>query len=313
MSDAAAQFDAQFEAALKPLCGGDEFHFDHLAIDGIDNTPVFAVNVPEMPQQEICLFQKSVPSGDEYVAQLAQRVEMAMCERQALPVVRFADGEYAFYSGSLQCNGLYRQAESEAAIHAAIPSHLRDIRYLCEHGLLAPLVFPGNVQRASGLRALFRKKRGNDTALCFLELLANNGVRLGANYVPFYCVYAYLSDLRFAGAVDGKTVGVVNSDFNAMSCADWFARAGSRPRLVHVPISDSYVATQWEQMRDEVFSHVPDNPDLFMVGAGIGALQVCVDLARHFSVPALDSGHILNMMNGLESKSTGPRLYTFSR
>jgi hypothetical protein len=73
------------------------------------------------------------------------------------------------------------------------------------------------------------------------------------------------------------------------------------------------VATRWDSMREEVFLTVPENPDLFMVGAGVGALQVCVDAARRFSAPAIDSGHILNVMNDLERKSQGPRLYTYRR
>ena len=311
--EAAGNFDAQFEAVLKPLLG-DGFRFGKLSISGIDNTPVFAVNVPEMPLQEICAFHRSVTSGDAYVEKLAQRVETAIRERQALPVVRFADGEYAFYDGSLLCNGLYRQAESEAAIRAVIPEHLRDIHYLAEHGMVAPLIFPENILRRKGWRALFRNKRGNDMALRFLELLANDGVRLNeSNYMPFYCVYAYLSSIRFARAVDGKTVCIVNSDFNEAACTAWFERAGSRPKLVHVPIPASYVATRWDSMRDEAFRHVPEHPDCFMVGAGVGALEVCVDAARRYSAPAIDSGHILNMMNDLESKSAGPRLYTHRR
>ena len=131
--------------------------------------------------------------------------------------------------------------------------------------------------------------------------------------MPFYCVYSYLSSTRFAQALDGKTVCIVNSDFNAAACIAWFERAGSRPKLVHVPIPASYVATRWDSMREEAFRHVPEKPDCFMVGAGVGALEVCVDAARRFSAPAIDSGHILNMMNDLESKSAGPRLYTYRR
>lgn len=308
-----AEYDVLYESCLRQFLG-EEFRFKRLSITGIDNSPVFAVNVPDMPLQEVCAFHQSASSGDEYIALLADRTEEGMNNRAPLPVARFADGEYAFYDGSLMCNGLYRQAESVAAIRAAIPGHLQDIRYLSEHGILAPLIFPGNIRRQSWLRSLFRKKTGNDMALRFLELLEKNGLRLSAsNYIPFYAVYAYLSSVRFAEAVDGKTVCVVNSDYNATACADWFARAGSRPNLVHVPIPASYVATQWSAMREDAFRHIPEKPDCFMVGAGVGALQICVDTARKFSVPAIDSGHILNMMNDLESKSAGPRLYTYRR
>lgn len=293
---------------------GGGFQFNRLAIEGIDNTPVFEVNVSDMPLQEICPFHESVQSGDAYMALMANRIEAGMENHTPLPVVRFADGEYAFYSGSLKCNGLYRQAESVAAIKAAFPAHVEALRYLAASGILAPLIFPGNMQQRRGLRTLFGKKDGRDWAIHFLKFLARHEIRLTqTNYIPFYCVYAYLSSTRFAKAVDGKTVCIVNSDFNEAACTAWFERAGSRPKLVHVPIPASYVATQWDSMREEAFRHVPEKPDCFMVGAGIGALEVCVDAARRFSAPAIDSGHILNMMNNLESKSQGPRLFTFRR
>jgi len=298
---------------LGKVLQNEEFCYRHLAISGIDNEPVLAKNSPEQREEEIDLFHRSVLRGDDYVSMLAERIETSVNARQPLPVVRFADGEYAFYSGSMKCNGLYQQAESVAAIRAAIPEHMEDIRYLSMHGVMATLVFPGNVRRP-GLLSMFRKKKGNDMALRFLELLSKHDIGLSrSNYIPFYVVYAYLSSERFAKALDGKTVCIVNSDYNEAACADWFVRAGSQPSLVHVPIPASYVATQWSSMRDEVFRHVPENPDCFMVGAGIGALQACVDLSRSFSAPAIDSGHILNMMNDLERKSAGPRLYTYRR
>lgn len=291
-----------------------DFRFDHLHIEGIDNSPVFARHGAGLQKEEICLFHKSVTTGDDYMAQLADRIEAGMNNHSSLPVVRFADGEYAFYSGSLKCNGLYKQAESVAAIKEAFPAHAEALRYLASSGILAPLIFPGNTQERRGLRALFGKKDGKDLALSFLQFLDANHIKItGTNYTPFYCVYSYLSSTRFARALDGKTVCIVNSDFNAAACTAWFERAGSCPRLVHVPIPASYVATRWESMREEVQRNVPENTDCFMVGAGVGALEVCVDMAHRFSAPAIDSGHILNMMNDLEAKSQGPRLFTFRR
>lgn len=301
-------------SSLDHLLAGDHFRFARLEIEGIDNEPVFARNAPGQREEEIILFHQSVPSGDAYVAQLADRIEAGMNNHSSLPVVRFADGEYAFYSGSLKCNGLYKQAESVAAIKAAFPAHVEALRYLASSGILAPLIFPGNTRERSWLRKLLGKKDGKDLAIRFLQFLADHRIKITeTNYIPFYCVYSYLSSTRFAQAMDGKTVCIVNSDFNAAACAAWFERAGSRPKLVHVPIPAAYVATRWESMREDVLTKVPKNPDCFMVGAGVGALEVCVDAARRFSAPAIDSGHILNMMNDLESKSQGPRLYTFRR
>lgn len=293
---------------------GAEFVFRQLAFDGIDNGPVFAAHGQGLRAEETCVFHRTVPSGDAYVALLAGRVEAAIKNRAALPVVRFADGEYAFYGGSLKCNGLYQQAENVAAIRAALPAHLKALKELSETGLLAPLLFPGNTRKRSLGEKLLGKKKGTDGGLRFLEFLASGEVSLtGANYIPFYAVYAYLSGARFAAAVDGKKVCVVNSDFNAKECASWFARAGSYPLLFHAPLPDSFVATRWASMAESVLGAIPDDVDCIMTGAGVGALEVCVDAARRLRVPAIDSGHIINAMNGLESKSRGPRLFTFRR
>jgi hypothetical protein len=297
-----------------PTSLGAEFGFGNLSFEGIDNGPVFAAHGAGLRAEETCVFHRTVATGDAYVALLARRIEAAMKERTPLPVVRFADGEYAFYKASLKCNGLYQQAESASAIRASFPAHARALKELSETGFLAPLLFPGNMRRHGALASLFKKKEGNDGALCFLEFLASNGIRLtGANYIPFYAVYAYLSGPSFAAAVNGKKVCVVNSDFNAKASAKWFASAGSYPMLVHAPLPDSFVATRWASMRSSVLGAIPSDVDCVMAGAGVGALEVCVDAARELRIPAIDSGHIINAMNGLESKSKGPRLFTYRR
>ncbi|MHC1726445.1 MAG: hypothetical protein AB9866_10620 [Syntrophobacteraceae bacterium] len=297
---------------LEKLLTQGEFRFQRLLIEGMGNEAVFEFHGPDLADEEINLFHKSVSSGDEYVALLANRLISALDKRLPLPVVRFADGEYAFYEKSLKCNGLYKQAEGVEAIQDALPFHVSALRELANAGVLAPLVFPRNIRRINGLRRLFRKKRYNDQAIRFLEFIKKNGVALTeSNYIPFYVVYAYLSSTGFAAAMDGKALCIVNPDFNDSACASWFKKAGSSPYLYHVPIPECYVATQWNSFRDEVLRTIPENPDCFMVGAGVGALQVCVELSRLFSVPAIDSGHILNMMNDLQWKSGGPRLFTY--
>jgi hypothetical protein len=63
-------------------------------------------------------------------------------------------------------------------------------------------------------------------------------------------------------------------------------------------------------MEEEILGGVPGDADLCLVGAGVGALPVCTALSRRFSIPSLDAGHALNLMNDMENKSAGPRLYT---
>jgi hypothetical protein len=296
--------------AFPGLASPEDFQFAPLRVTGIDNAPVLAANNPAQREEETCLFHKSVATGDEYVQRLTDRLATAIRERRPLPVIRFAGGEYEFYRQSLKCNGLYQQAESVAAIRAALPRHGAALREAAATGILAPLLFPGNTRH----RAWLRKTAGNDSALRFLNWIAGQDVALtGENYIPFYVVYACLSAPAFAMLLDGKTVAVVNSHFDGATCAEWFAAAGSRPRLVHVPIPESYVATRWDVMREAVFAAVPEQPDCLLVGAGIGALLVCADLAKRFAAPAIDAGHIVNVMNDLERKSKGPRLFTHRR
>jgi hypothetical protein len=290
------------------------FRFHSLAVTGVDNSRVIERFGPAMRDQEISLFHEEEASGDACVAMLGERVSLGMVERRGTPVVRFADGEYAFYDGSLRCNGLYAQAESVDAIRDAVPGHGEDLRYVAESGILAPLVFPGNVGPVRRRFPVFWKRRGDDGAARFLDFLRGHGVRLtGTNYVPFYVVYAYLTSRSFAAAVHGRKVCVLNSGIDVPSCTAWFAALSSRPVLVPAPIPSSYVATRWDAMREEVLRAVPADADLCLVGAGVGALRVCADIARRFSIPALDAGHALNMMNDMEKKSMGPRLYTVHR
>jgi len=300
------------EPYLDRLTAGGPFRFRRLDIAGIDNEPVFKLNVPEMVEQETCLFHRDVSSGDQYVEILHATVQRALAEKAAMPIVRFADGEYAFYRHSLDCNGLYRQAESEAAIRKAMPGHVEAMRALARRGRIAPLVFPGNTRKKErGLFSFLRKSKHDDSAIGFLDFLSANGIGLTVdNYVPFYAVYAYLVTGRFARLLDGKTVCIVNSDFDENACRSWFRQFSSTPRISHAPIAAEYVATRWDSMREGVLAAVPPEVDVCIVGAGVGALQVCVDIAERFSTVAVDAGHVMNMMNGRVDKSGGPRLYT---
>jgi hypothetical protein len=300
--------------ALDSLVRSGEFRFGRLVIEGIDNSRVIEFFGGEMQEQETCLLQEGIGGGDGCVDLLHDRVSAGMRERKGTPVVRFADGEYFFYEGSIKCNGLYRQAESAEAIRAVLPAHVKDLKYVAKEGMLAPLVFPGNSSRVKRKFPRFWKFSGDDSAVRFLNFLSRNDVPLTrSNYVPFYAVYAYLTSRRFAQAVDGKRICILNSDIDRGACERWFDRFASRPGLAEVRIPDSFVATRWASMEEEVLGRVPGDADLCLVGAGVGALQVCAALSRRFSIPSVDAGHALNMMNDMENKSAGPRLYTIHR
>lgn len=293
------------------------FRFDRLDLAGIDNAPVIAVNDPDIVDQETCLFHRDVADGAAYLARLAEGVAGAMAARCPFPVVRFADGEYAFYHQNLGCNGLYRQAESRGAIRRALPLHRDALRRLAGTGILAPLVFPGNVlrRRKRGLLAVLTgDSREEPSAAGFLDFLQEGGGALtGENYIPFYAVYAYLSSAAFARLVDGRRLVLLNSDYDPTACRAWFARHGSHPEILYTEIPAEYLATRWETVRADILKRIPPGAEIALAGAGVGALPLCVDAAEHLSIPVLDAGHVLNMMNAREDKSNGMRLYTLWR
>jgi hypothetical protein len=292
------------------LTEGEAFRFDRLVITDINNEPVLKLNNPAMAGEEICLLHRDIPSGDDYVSLLGSALSRGVTEHRELPVVRFADGEYAFYANTLGCNGLYEQAESAAAIKRALPSHIAALQRLSTSGILAPLIFPGNTRGKKKL-SLLPWRRREPSATTFLEFLQGNGIRLTArNYLPFYVVYAYLTSPDFAHLMDGKKLCILNSEYNAAGCRRWFEQFSSRPEITYCAIPAAYTATRWESYREDILQQIPSDTDLCLVGAGVGALTVCVDAAERFSLPAIDAGHVLNMMNEREDKSKGPRLYT---
>ena len=304
------------EDCLQRRIDEGEFRFARFDLPDMDNDPVVKVYGSEILAEETCLFHCSVNSGIDYLERLHDFVRRGMNERLPAPVVRFADGEYAFYGGNLGCNGLYRQAESVEAIRKAMPMHNDAIRILVAQGKMAPLIFPGNMnrRRKKGLLPFFRSREEEPSAAGFLDFLRENGIRLrDENYIPFYAVYAYLTSDRFARLVNGRKVVILASRFDPEACRSWFARCESRPEIVFVQIPAEYVATRWAGFRDEILNAIPTDASLCLVGAGVGALPVCVDAARRFSIPLLDAGHVLDIMNAPDGKSSRVRLYTIRK
>ena len=300
---------------LDSLISNQTFRFDKLTLNGIDNTPILKVNVPEIIEQETCLFHRDISDGDGYFEMLHNFIKSGISTRRTAPVVRFADGEYAFYQNSLHCNGLYQQAESVESIKKAMPIHIEALKILAKSGKFASLIYPGNVrQEKKGVFSFFRKSKEDDSALKFIEFLFNYNIKLtNKNYIPFYIVYAYLTSNDFGNLVNGKSICIISSECNMDACKQWFVKFSSYPDIVFAEIPDSYVATRWESIKEKTLNQIPSDIDLCLVGAGVGSLLVCVDVATKFSIPAIDAGHVLNMMNGREDKSNGPRLYTIHK
>jgi hypothetical protein len=307
-------FLVQKTRSLEDLILQKQFRFNHLAVRGIDNEAVARMFSPAILREEFCLFANTIRSGDDYFLTLHERLVSALKEKQPLPVVRFADGEYAFYRYTLGCNGLYKQAESIEAIRKVMPLHLAAMEYLAGQGLFAPLIFPGNSQAPSQDFFSLKKQKRDSTGAEFLDFLRAHQIHLTAeNYIPFYVIYAYLSSPEFAAAMNGKKICILNSEYNKESCRNWFTTLNSSPKLEFVDIPQEYVATRWEETKTPIISRIPAGTDLCIVGAGVGALLICKDVAQTLSIPAIDAGHVLNMMNDRVDKSNGARLYTLRK
>ncbi len=296
---------------LEDLIWSRQFRFHHLAVNGIDNEAVARMFSHAILREEFCLFSNTIANGDEYFRLFHERLIGAMQNKRPLPVVRFADGEYAFYRYTLGCNGLYKQAESIDAIRKTMPQHTAALAYVAGNGFVAPLIFPGNSQAPADDMRLFKKQKRDSTAAEFLDFLREYDVQLTAgNYVPFYVVYSYLSSPEFAEVANGKNICILNSEYSEENCRRWFAGQHSSPRLSFVDIPREYVATRWEEIKAPILDRIPVDTDLCIVGAGVGALLLCKDIAEKFSIPTVDAGHVLNMMNDRVDKSNGARLYT---
>ena len=94
------------------------------------------------------------------------------------------------------------------------------------------------------------------------------------------------------------------------ACTRWLSPLADNQDIVFTKIPDSYMATRWSSIKEDVLRSIPSDIDICLVGAGVGSLLVCLDVAQRFSIPAIDAGHVLNMMNERVDKSNGLRLFT---
>ena len=162
---------------------------------------------------------------------LSERVRKGMSERKGShrPI---RDGEYAFYRLSLGCNGLYEQAESVEAIRRAIPAHAEDLRHVAGTGLLAPLVFPGNVGPVRRRFPAFWKRWGDDGAARFLRVPSGSTASCSEGRTTSRSTSFTRTSPRAFSSRPSWTAGryaILNSDIDMASCAAWFSALPSRP------------------------------------------------------------------------------------
>lgn len=287
------------------------FLFRKLEFEGLSNKD-FLESHPSRKKEEIPLFSSDVSNGDEYLFRLDERIKNAIDNRTPFPVVRFYDGEYWYYSYSLKCNGLYEQAESRRHIKMSMPMHVEALKYVSENGHICPLIYKENFfPRRLRFKDFIRgnnKRGGSGSDLLYL-MSKNNMFLTDDNYTPFHVIYAYLSSKLFLKRIKDRKICIVNTLINEDKVESWFKERDASPSLSYVKIPEEYVATQWKSYREEIINAIPDDVDLCLVGAGIGALMICADISSERHCPSIDAGHILNFMNGRTANLVRQRLY----
>ncbi len=292
----------------KALSGG--FYFRSIDDERLANQKLISQR-PKLVRETISLVHSSRTSLQANIQYLHERILAAMAMQKSLPIVRFADGEYAFYSLSLACNGLYKQAQSQQEIQAVLANHIHALKYVQTNGFMAPLVFPGNLQFRPSLKKILGIKEKPGSSLSFIRFLSSHGIHLAPDsYIPFYAIYAYLTSNKFLSACDGRSICILNSDINIEAANEWFNKSDSRVRISSVCMPSEYVATSWKQYKNDILPQIPRETDICLVGAGIGSLEVCSDISQSFCIPAIDAGHVLNMISSRVDKSAGARLFT---
>lgn len=250
---------------------------------------------------EWSFFGDDTSSGDEYLLRLHHCIETAIQQHKPFPLVRFADGEFAFYRKSMNVNGLYTQASNESEIEAVLPYHIEALRHVAFFGRLCPITYLYSISWVTLKECLE-----------FIGFLYHNRIDfVPGNYIPFYAVYAYLTSYTFMYLIADKNVCVVTDEFDAGAFEVWTAQFNVKVNYRFVQIPSSRIAVEWHLHRDDTLSKITNDTDLVLVAAGAGAGPVCADVALKFNIPAIDAGHVINLMNNKVQRSNGHRLYTY--
>jgi hypothetical protein len=191
-----------------------------------------------------------------------------------LPIARFCDGEYSFYSGR-ETTTCWGERSSNLRKEGIEKLHVEALRIIQENGVLCP-----------NLNLCYLS-----TQSAFLEFLSGHGMPL-RNYAPFYFVYALLVNPLFMERLRDCNVALItnlaNKDTPKIS-----ATLGSM-NIRNVKFYDlpaSGVA------HGEFNLEIDQKTDIAFVGAGIGSPLVLARLQKESCI-AIDSGFVFHLWDG---------------
>ena len=263
------------------------------------------VNIPayEAILETSILIYKSQDSIVNSCERFHQKLCNAVFEKLPFPVVRFADGEYSFYNNSLKCNGLYKQVENHFKLFIYKQLHKKYLIDLSKIGYFAPLINENYI---------LKKYYFGNPLIKFLKFLIKNNIILSdKNYFPFYFLYKYLFSELFSNFLSNKKVLLINSSFNEDKAYSYFNNAGAKNiNLKYLQIPEEYASNQMDNILGKIRCLRGENLDIAFIGAGLCALPICVEVSKTLSIPSIDGGHFLNIINSKVESSNGARLFT---
>jgi hypothetical protein len=251
-----------------------EFRF--LELKHYNNAPHFQrfAKVAEARKRECTVILPAGAQPQALFDVFLNHVLHALDSRAYLPIVRFCDGEYSFYSRR-ETTTCWGERKSSIASDGVESRHINALRVISRHGLMCP-----------NLNLMYIKAQSD-----FLEFLAQKGMPL-QNYVPFYFVYALLVNPRFLESLRGRHVVLISNWKNksAQNIARFFEPLAIG-KLTFYDIPASGVA------HGEFDLQIATRPDIVFVGAGIGAPLV-LERLQSLSCVAIDTGFVLHMWDG---------------
>jgi hypothetical protein len=253
---------------------GIEFRF--LELKRYNHEPHFRrfSRVLEARKQECTLLLPKGIDAQALFDSFLNHVIQSIDQRRYLPVARFCDGEYQFYSGkeTTTCWG-----EKRSNIHGegVEQLHINALRIIHEKGVLCP-----NLNLAY-----------LDLQSSFLEFLSKRVVPM-QNYAPFYFVYALLVNPLFLSRLRTCRVALITNFQNKNSAAILKTLDGMGIRDVcRYELPASGVA------HGEFDLQIEGKIDVALVGAGIGSPLVLARLQAE-SCAAIDSGFVFHLWDG---------------
>jgi hypothetical protein len=219
------------------------------------------------------LLPKDIPSQNLFDA-FVNHVTGAIGKSRYVPIARFCDGEYSFYSGK-ETTTCWGERQSSVRKEGVEGMHVDALHTIHEHGILCP-----------NLNLAYLGFQSD-----FLKFLATRGLPL-QNYAPFYFVYALLVNPLFLSALRDRSVALITNFRNkdAGAILRKLQSMGIRDVSCH-EIPESGVA------HGEFDFTIGRKIDIALVGAGIGAPLVLARLREERCI-AIDSGFAFHLWDG---------------